>query len=666
MPVSGSVDLFDSSQPFSPSILFTSSHPSLDWFMNLLAATLRARLVRSARRSLAIRHAAKWFLFISSCLRWSIQTKDKRFLRVLVGFGSDRARIAATLRLASISAPGLVSPKRDHFVPHPYDAETSRHRRALSQLYAVSVLKKLGRFDEAEIALRLLSSAPQKNVRAQALMALADVLLVQAAWTIEFDAYHASGVALNPIDLGLTAAPRTGWRRHTAQTACSLLAEVVKELPSDKNALWLYAYALMILGCYRNSLTYFRTYFDLAPPIFELRSILNAVSFVVSQDLAKQISTENSGRWIGMIDIGTRKIASARSIPPIMKKHCHETYARCTLTGSVTHFYGREEVEHPFRIDFDAVDTFSASDVEILPHHGMIATSEYLISDTSHVKPVHWGTFTSSVQGIDGDSALLLRKRATDIDVDRSIYFGHNGNYYHWILEDLPRLITLMRRGVEGFFLVDQGIKPWQEEVLIASGCPPERWRCADFTMPVRCREVTATTMMSRDLSVHPMAARLIREQLVPADLRERHKGHRLLYLARSTNAVRKTGLVNEAAVQKHFISLGFEIIDPSSMTFADQQRVFSEARVIAGAGGAAFTNLVFAPSGAVSLVLAPAGSYCETFASLGAAIGQKMLTCLGDTYPRPDYTWINTVHDFTIDTNTLRRATERALCISA
>ena len=616
-----------------------------------------------AFRIRAGRRIVKWFIFVWNCLKWGVQTKDIRFLRALVGLGSDRARIVAAVNLVSIYVPSFVSPKRGHFLPRPYDAETSGHGRGIRQLFAAGVLKKLGRFDEAEMALRLLSATGQENVRAQALIALADVLLLQAAWTIEFDAYQTSGVALDPTDLNLKAPPRAGWRRDTPEAACALLAEVVEKYPSDRNALWLYAYGLMVAGSYQSSLTYFRKYHDLTVPTYEIRAVMAAAGFPVSPDTGKQIALENAGRWISMMDIGARKIAPAHSIPSIKSR---EVYPRCTLSGSVTLFHGREEIERPFSLDFGAVDTFSASDIEILPNYGMIATSEYLVSDTAHVKPIHWQNFTPSIQSLGDESVLLFRKRTAEIDVDRSIYFGHNSNYYHWLLEDLPRAITLMRQGTEGFFLVDQDIKPWQQESLIALGCLPDKWRCADFTTSVRCRELTTTTMMSRDLCVHPTAVKLIREQFLPVDRREGRAGHRLLYLARGgKDTVRKTGLLNEAGVRKIFVSYGFEVIDPGSMMLAEQQRLFSEARVVAGAGGAAFTNLVFAPPGTVSLILAPAGSYCETFASVGAAIGQKMFACLGDTYPRSDYTWINTIYDFTINTNTLRKATDRALHVS-
>ena len=626
-------------------------------FARLRDEVMRVFFYRAARR-----RVFKWFAFVLSCLLWSFKRGDVRFLRIFAGLGADRRRVSMALDQVSIYTPSFLSPKRGYFTPQPYDPPLERLGVGLCLLYSANVLKVLGRFDEAELALRALIENNVGPVKTQALIALADVLLLQAAWTLEFEPYEAAGIALDTNDLAFKTPPKAGWRRQDTQTACDLLAEVVDSHPTDRNGLWLYAYALLVAGQNLNALTQFQLYSNRQDPLFELRSLMTSAAFAHEPELGRQMAVTNAGRWIGMIDIGARKVASARSISSVDVNSCCEVYDSNSVSGQVTHFYARDDIKHHFQIEFDAVDMFSASSVEILPHYGMIATSDCLISDTSHVKTVHWVNYTTSIAGIKDKDALLSRYRRAEINEDQLIYFGNSKNFYHWMLEDLPRAIVLAQNGAEGWFLVDQDIKGWQQDSLIAAGCSPDRWRCADFSAPVHCRELTTTTLLSRDLSVHPVAVRLIREQYLSLQSSGSKSGHRLLYMSRGKNVVRKTGLLNEPELQKIFVGFGFEVVDPGSMTFDEQRRVFSEARVVAGPGGAAFTNLVFAPPDTVSVVLAPAGYYCQSFASLGACIGQTMLVCLGDTFPRSDYTWINTTYDFVIEPATVRRAIKHAL----
>lgn len=56
--------------------------------------------------------------------------------------------------------------------------------------------------------------------------------------------------------------------------------------------------------------------------------------------------------------------------------------------------------------------------------------------------------------------------------------------------------------------------------------------------------------------------------------------------------------LVNQDAVEKIATRNGFKIIDPASMSFSEQVRVFFHAKAIMGQVGSAFTNLIFASNG--------------------------------------------------------------------
>ncbi|MGU3665042.1 glycosyltransferase family 61 protein [Methylobacterium sp. A49B] len=69
---------------------------------------------------------------------------------------------------------------------------------------------------------------------------------------------------------------------------------------------------------------------------------------------------------------------------------------------------------------------------------------------------------------------------------------------------------------------------------------------------------------------------------------------------------VRRTGrnIVNGAEVERAITRHGFTAIDPSSLSFSQQVNLFQNAKVLVGAMGAAFSNLIFCQAGTRILAL--------------------------------------------------------------
>ena len=56
----------------------------------------------------------------------------------------------------------------------------------------------------------------------------------------------------------------------------------------------------------------------------------------------------------------------------------------------------------------------------------------------------------------------------------------------------------------------------------------------------------------------------------------------------------------NEAEIISFLDTLNFQVINPEKLSVAEQARIFSNARMVAGAHGAGLTNIVFCRPGAV------------------------------------------------------------------
>ncbi|WP_188717453.1 glycosyltransferase family 61 protein, partial [Paracoccus acridae] len=110
---------------------------------------------------------------------------------------------------------------------------------------------------------------------------------------------------------------------------------------------------------------------------------------------------------------------------------------------------------------------------------------------------------------------------------------------------------------------------------------------------------------MRRRSWIHPQALEVfgrLRElsRLSTVDTPER------VYVSRSR--VRGRKLINEAAVECLFIDKGFTVIHPQDLPMEDQIKIFSNARLLAAAGGSAAHNAVFAPEDTKVLILSSEG----------------------------------------------------------
>lgn len=204
---------------------------------------------------------------------------------------------------------------------------------------------------------------------------------------------------------------------------------------------------------------------------------------------------------------------------------------------------------------------------------------------------------------------------------------GATPNYFHWLVETLPRLGILEEAGIEGYrLIVPAELAPWQIESLARLGFGEERWvKFGEEHWQVD--SLLIPSLLGFTGMCRPWAANWLRQRLaVP----ERKKGARWLYLSRSGASLRKVS--NEEEVVTTLDSLGFESVAPEGMTLEQQIKLFSQAAFIVGLHGAGLTNALFAPRGTRILeFMSPIPGYVNTcYYSLSSALGQRYMYLLG------------------------------------
>ncbi len=184
---------------------------------------------------------------------------------------------------------------------------------------------------------------------------------------------------------------------------------------------------------------------------------------------------------------------------------------------------------------------------------------------------------------------------------------GGNSNYWHWLLDVLPRLQILNKANKVdeiNYYLFPSLDKKFQNETLDILNIPKKKRLSSKNFRHFKSDQIIATT--------HPYTFvndPLVDSLRIPTWIFNYLKDEflNLKYFNDSKNKSypskifinRKDGtgwrfIINENEVENFLISEGFESITLSNYSFIDQVRMFNQAESIVGLHGAGFANLIF------------------------------------------------------------------------
>jgi capsular polysaccharide biosynthesis protein len=220
-------------------------------------------------------------------------------------------------------------------------------------------------------------------------------------------------------------------------------------------------------------------------------------------------------------------------------------------------------------------------------------TSPYFGIHGWHEHPIFLRPRLPRIEEVTGTLAVLATR-------------GGSNNYYHFLLDVLPRLAVLEAclpgTSPDAWYLPT--VTPYQRELLALVGLDR-----ADVVETRKHRAVRADTLLvpslpNLDESAPPWLVAWLRDRLPAVDVAGKP---RRLYVTRGNRAHTRR-LESEPALWPELEARGFTRIDPGTMSVRDQIDHFAAAEAIIGVHGAALTNLVFASPGVRVLELfAPA-----------------------------------------------------------
>ncbi len=215
-------------------------------------------------------------------------------------------------------------------------------------------------------------------------------------------------------------------------------------------------------------------------------------------------------------------------------------------------------------------------------------------------------------------SRPLVKKR---IKVGFHLLKEHSYNYYHWLAECLPRLayfcenVKRVQPDQEIFVLIDSFLGEQYKEAIRRIINFPFRLQVVRRGELVHCDRLFYVSPFwyaldnskhqvdpQRDFAVDKFAIEVLRCSCCPAGTNT--KPSRKIYLPRVATQVRR--IINAPEVEQVMRENGFEIIHAHQFTFAQQVELFASVKIIVGATGAAFSNMVFMQPGSKAVIISP------------------------------------------------------------
>lgn len=272
-------------------------------------------------------------------------------------------------------------------------------------------------------------------------------------------------------------------------------------------------------------------------------------------------------------------------------------------------------------------------------------------------------------------SRVLLSRNKVSITYPVGIYIGGRAstNYYHWLIEFIPKLyfLNLVPVGKHVPILVDGSIKN-TEQLLAVLRCFTDReiifiakgatcsvtqlyWAESFLQMTHDLKDgyymQPSDCIISKDIIQNTVAIMMnkISHSLKALPLFK----HRFIYISKRVKLSRN---FNEEEVVAILSKIGFAVIYPEDLSFVEQVQLFQSAELIVGASGAWLTNVMF--SNSRQTVLYFTWFENETiFSPLASASGAKLEKLM---VRRSSETVIHT--DFTVDTAILQGVVQRII----
>ena len=229
--------------------------------------------------------------------------------------------------------------------------------------------------------------------------------------------------------------------------------------------------------------------------------------------------------------------------------------------------------------------------------------------------------------------------------IERGIHLpkDHAKNYFHWMIENLPRLSLVSELDKNVPLLVDGNLPAQFYDALAMLNQDNREIITLNNNTLYKVQKLYYPSQLSifhdsydnpfygKDAVYSPKAISYVRDAVLkkigsPSSSTRRRK----LYISRKNSDYRQ--LINSEEIEDALVARGFEIIFPEHLSFFAQVQLFSEAELIVGQSGAGMASFIFAPKDCEILMMMSDASQSNLhiFGALADSIGLSLKYILG------------------------------------
>lgn len=219
-------------------------------------------------------------------------------------------------------------------------------------------------------------------------------------------------------------------------------------------------------------------------------------------------------------------------------------------------------------------------------------------------------------------------------------------NYHHWHTDLLPALELWKSVGsLQDVKVLVERDSEYVHKSLAYYGLRPDQLVWLPEDRPTKVEQLIFCSVIETvNHRIHPGVGDVFRT-VKAAVVRESGDTPRRLFVSRGE--AKRRLLLNRVAVEERFAAAGFHVVDPGTLSYEDQIRLFHEAAVVVGEHGGGLGNIGFCQPGALVVELFHPLHNALCYLSLAEVQDLRHQIFLGDYDPTAE---IPEVRQWTVD----------------
>ncbi len=279
-----------------------------------------------------------------------------------------------------------------------------------------------------------------------------------------------------------------------------------------------------------------------------------------------------------------------------------------------------------------------------MPH--IVLDRKYLPRANRIYSGPQFGLFDNSIAVHNNRTAVVIRQSLRR-ELSRAIICqGYADNYYHFLFDCIGSLAFFDSSELAGRTLVFVGgtsnFLPYQQEILELVGLHTvPAVKLSNFQLTVQTFDSFMVSNPNRLNVAHPKVIRFLRDRLLPGQSQQSISPTGRVFLYRATR--RRV----EGKEMTHFLDYmrlnGFTVVDPSSITVAEQRDLICNAQIVVLEIGAAAANMLFCPPGCHVVLLSCEFGYRDIFTPIATVLGihlHVVFSANRSIYPKANLAW--------------------------